>query len=407
MPPWRICWDILDDPDLATGLFPRIEPGYRLFEKEPEDEEVRIDFRKKFLSVMLLRDLPFGGGKPPNYHLGGEVYHPNLCAKQLGCPQLIPLRSYRRCPLNNSAYARFIGLPDSSSATKVLFDGWDSWIVHAGAEAKKFMMQTIKDINAQVIEGTLWDKLFRLEKCLVEQPTIEVTLFAKRNKRKETVQPETSAESPHPPPTRSKRLRKIAMAESEEIEELAAVPTETSRTDEELREAFEAVGQKKEVDVSTGDKRKGKEVEDEEEIPAEIIAESIALAKQQQEAQTTGPTSSELAIFDAVEAEHSAVVLEPEVEANHSIDVPIPEVEEEKTIWTLAVVTSPFKPHVVAMPIHSVPGSFTTTSFANPELAEFEAMDLDAQLDKLEKLNSSPGKAKSKVVGEAVDRVRI
>ncbi|VVA37947.1 PREDICTED: LOC109949315, partial [Prunus dulcis] len=67
-----------------------------LFKKEPEEgEEARIEFRKKFLSVTLPRDTPFGGGKPPNYHLGAEVYHPNFCDKQLSCPQLIPLKSYR------------------------------------------------------------------------------------------------------------------------------------------------------------------------------------------------------------------------------------------------------------------------------------------------------------------------
>ncbi|CAL2239135.1 unnamed protein product [Prunus armeniaca] len=338
----------------------------RLLEKEPEDEEVRIDFRKKFLSVMLLRDLPFGGEAAIEVPLG-EIQMIWTCTR----------------------------IADSSSATKVLFDGWDSWTVHAGAEVKKFMMQTIKDINAQVIEVTFVISAGDLElpfgdeedqhETQVEQPTIEVTLSARRNKRKETVQPETSVESPPPPPTRSKRLRKRAVAESEEIEEPAVVPTETSGTDEELREASEAVGQEKKIDVSTRDKRKGKEVEEEE-------------------AQRIGPTSSELAIFDVVEAEHSAAVLEPEVEANHSIDVPVPEVEEERTVGTLAVVTSPFKPPIVVIPIHSVPGSSTTTSFANPELAEFEDMDLDAQLDKLEKLNSSPCKAKSKAVAEAVDR---
>ncbi|KAI5344972.1 hypothetical protein L3X38_012849 [Prunus dulcis] len=34
-------------------------------------------------------------------------------------------------------------------------------------------------------------------------------------------------------------------------------------------------------------------------------------------------------------------------------------------------------------------------------------MDLDAQLDKLKKLSSTPGKAKSKAVDEAMDRVKI
>ncbi|CAL2237096.1 unnamed protein product [Prunus armeniaca] len=34
-------------------------------------------------------------------------------------------------------------------------------------------------------------------------------------------------------------------------------------------------------------------------------------------------------------------------------------------------------------------------------------MDLDTQLQKLEKLGATPGKAKSKAVDEVVDRVRI
>ncbi|KAI5333535.1 hypothetical protein L3X38_023666 [Prunus dulcis] len=77
--------------------YPWFEPGFRPFEKEPEEEVARTYFRKKFLSVTLPRDLPFGGGKPPNYHLRVEVYHPNFYARQLGCPQLIPLKSYKSC----------------------------------------------------------------------------------------------------------------------------------------------------------------------------------------------------------------------------------------------------------------------------------------------------------------------
>ncbi|CAL2265136.1 unnamed protein product [Prunus armeniaca] len=82
----------------APGAFWMIQIWLQLlFEKEPEEEGARIDFRKKFLCVILPRDLPHGGGKPPNYHLGAEVYHPNFCTRQLGCPQLIPLKSYRSC----------------------------------------------------------------------------------------------------------------------------------------------------------------------------------------------------------------------------------------------------------------------------------------------------------------------
>ncbi|CAL8152487.1 unnamed protein product [Prunus armeniaca] len=77
--------------------YPWFQSGHRLFDKEPEEEEAKIDFRKKFLSVALPQDMPFGEGKPSNYHLGAEVCHPNFCARQLGCPHLIPLKSYRSC----------------------------------------------------------------------------------------------------------------------------------------------------------------------------------------------------------------------------------------------------------------------------------------------------------------------
>ena len=73
------------------------QPGCRLFEKEPEEESAIIDFRKKLLSVTLLRDLPHGGGKPPNYHLGGRSLSSQLLRKATWLPQLIPLKSYRSC----------------------------------------------------------------------------------------------------------------------------------------------------------------------------------------------------------------------------------------------------------------------------------------------------------------------
>ncbi|CAL2237910.1 unnamed protein product [Prunus armeniaca] len=168
----------------------------RLFEKEPEDEAIRIDFRKKFLSVMLTRDLPIGEAKPPNYHLGGEVYQPNFCARQLGCPQLIPLKSYRGCnwgtswrdvddldvhkdcrcvvnKINNSVDALypslesnscssgefdpwwkaiFASVSDASTIVKVLFANWDAGIVQVEPDAEKFIVQMLKGTNPQVIE---------------------------------------------------------------------------------------------------------------------------------------------------------------------------------------------------------------------------------------------------------------
>lgn len=57
-----------------------------------------------------------------------------------------------------------------------------------------------------------------------------------------------AAESPSPPLTKSRRLRKRTMVEYVTLEGLAAVPTTTSGMDEELREAFEAVEQEKELE---------------------------------------------------------------------------------------------------------------------------------------------------------------
>ncbi|CAL9006533.1 unnamed protein product [Prunus brigantina] len=480
--------------------YPWFQPGYRLFEKEPEEEAARTDFRKKFLSVTLPRDLPYGGGKPPNYHLGAEVYHPNFCARQLGCPQLIPLKLYRSCnrgsswrhlddlevqkdarcavnKINNSAdalypswepnsccsadfeawwKARFRNLPASSTALAVLFDGWDGWFVHAGEETHKSMVQIIKDINTQVLEdpsltqnvggqSVQAGEVFATsiitagdlelpsgeeeEEDQTEQNPVEATCSVRR-KRKDTAPSTTSAGSHSSPPTKSRRLRKRTVVEYVATEGTAAAPEATSDTDDELREAFEAVEQEKELEepeeAEEGPQEKAKSVEEEEEIPAEVIAESIALAQKQREDTRAVLTSSELALFDDPEAEQSTAAPATEEQAGQSASEPveqtvvIPEVgvevdgstpevmiEVPQSTGVLAAVTSPLKPPIVAMPIHSLPSSSATASFADPELAEFEAMDLDAQLDTLEKLSSPPGKAKSRAVGEAIERLKI
>ncbi|CAL2257128.1 unnamed protein product [Prunus armeniaca] len=184
----------------------------------------------------------------------------------------------------------------------------------------------------------------------------------------------------------------------------AAAPTATSNKNEELREAFEAVEQEKEL-----------EGVEEEEIPT----------KKQQEDIRAGLTSSELALFEDPEAEHSTAVPAAEEQAGQSASEPVdqavvvpeagvgvavsaPEVMKcPNLLVPLSVVTNPLKPPIVAMPIHSPPGSSITASFADLELAEFEAMDLDAQLDRLEMLSSPVGKAKSKAVEEALERLKI
>ncbi|XP_008222865.1 PREDICTED: uncharacterized protein LOC103322714 [Prunus mume] len=329
--------------------YPWFQPGHRLFEKEPEEESAKTDFRMKFLSVTLPRDLPHAGGKPPNYHLGAEVYHPNFCARQLGCPQLIPLKSYRSCnrgsswrdaddlevhkdarcavnKINNSAdalypswelnsfssaefddwwKARFRDLPASSTALQVLFKGWDNWTVHTDEETHKFMVQTIKDINMQVIEDPSLTKNIgsqpaqsgevfvnsviaagdlelpsgdgeeEEEEDQVEQTPVEATSPVRR-KRKETAhaQSVTPAGSPSPPLTKSKRLRKKIVEEYVAPEGTRAVPTTTSGTDDDLREAFEAVEQEKELEEL-------EEVGDEPQEKAKTVEEEIAELQKQ------------------------------------------------------------------------------------------------------------------------------
>ncbi|BBH05113.1 autoinhibited Ca2+-ATPase 11 [Prunus dulcis] len=151
---------------------------------------------------------------------------------------------------------------------------------------------------------------------------------------------------------------------------------------------------------------------------AEVIAESIALAQKQQKGPGAELTSSELAFFEDAEAEQSTAAPEAEVRVEPSISDPVDQVELTVVVPEAEVGTTAAAPVVVvevpkaagvlaAMPIHSFPGSSATASFADPELEEFEAMDLDAQLDKLEKLSSPPSKAKPRAVQEAMERLKI
>ncbi|CAL2265900.1 unnamed protein product [Prunus armeniaca] len=237
--------------------------------------------------------------------------------------------------------ARFQGLAASSTALKILFDGWDSWVVHASEETHKFTVQTIKAINAQAIEDPSLTRNIggqsvqvgevivtfviatgdlelpsgeEEDETLAEQPPVEATPSARR-KRKETALAQASSAQ-----REVKKLRKRIEVESDEIEEPAAVPTETSRIDDKLREAFEAVEQEKEKErEKEGDvpskNEKEKDLEEEEEIPTKVIVESIALAQKQQEIPRAELTSSELALFEDVEAEHSTAVLASEKQA--------------------------------------------------------------------------------------------
>ncbi|XP_008231421.1 PREDICTED: uncharacterized protein LOC103330599 [Prunus mume] len=220
----------------------------------------------------------------------------------------------------------------TSTALKILFDGWDSWVVHAGEKTHRFMVQTIKDINAQVIEDPSLTKNVggqsvqagevivtsvisagdlelpsrdEEDEVQIEQTAVEATPLGRRNQRKETAPVHGSAAQPAS----------------------SAAPTTTSGTYEELREAFEVAEQEKELEEEEGPQEKTKEMEEEK----------------QQEAPRVELTSSELALFEDAEAEHSTAILAPEKQAKQS------------------------------MPIHSLPGSSATASYADLELAEFEA----------------------------------
>lgn len=72
-----------------------------------------------------------------------------------------------------------------------------------------------------------------------------------------------AAKSSSPRPTKSKRIRKRTVVEYVATEGTRAAPTTTSGTDEELREAFEAVEQGKGLEEVKGPQEKAKEVEDE------------------------------------------------------------------------------------------------------------------------------------------------
>ncbi|CAL9000273.1 unnamed protein product, partial [Prunus brigantina] len=64
-----------------------------------------------------------------------------------------------------------------------------------------------------------------------------------------------------------------------------------------------------------------------EEIPAEVIAESIALAQRQQEKERAESTSSELALSENPEAEQSTAVPATEEQAEQSASGPVEQAE--------------------------------------------------------------------------------
>ncbi|CAL2260686.1 unnamed protein product [Prunus armeniaca] len=227
--------------------YPWFQPGYHLFEKEPKEEAAKIDFRKKFLSVTLPRDLPHGGGKPPNYHLGAETPYirpgnPTPAVLSILTPGgRLDFEICLLLALHYPSLAQNVG--DQSAQAREVFA---TSVITAG----DLELPSREEEEEEEEEGQ------------AEQTSVEATP-APRRKRKETAQPATSAEGPSPHPTKSKRLIKRTVVEYVATEETAAVPTATSDTDEELREAFEAVDQEKELEeVGEGPQEKAKTVEE-------------------------------------------------------------------------------------------------------------------------------------------------
>ncbi|CAL9000100.1 unnamed protein product, partial [Prunus brigantina] len=220
-------------------------------------------------------------------------------------------------------------------ALRVLFHGWDSWHVFASSEAKEFMLKSVKEINAQAIEdpslarevsgqsvhdGQVIGKYSIFPARDLELPSGDdedddddqaestaAEATPARKKRKEAAPTVTSgrllselftvlsfpvlfrltyvlmayflsiaAEGPSSPSTKSKRPKKRVAGEYVATEGIAAAPSNTSGTDEDLREAFEEVEQEKEMEeleeAADGPQEKAKAEEKEEEIPAEVIA---------------------------------------------------------------------------------------------------------------------------------------
>ncbi|CAL9006384.1 unnamed protein product [Prunus brigantina] len=304
---------------------------------------------------------------------------------------------------------RFQGLPASRSCTQGAFQWPGLWAVHAGEETHQFMVQIIKDINARIIEVIgkpssfvflrfilLLDSRPRLpsvqvtsvisagdlelpsveeeDETLAEPTTVEGT--SARRKRKETAPPRDSMvrleptfrapESP-PPPTRSKRLRKRTGGGICCYGGYFGGSYRHFGTDDELREAFEEV----EKDKVLGGIRKGRrwisrKIKDK--IPAEVIAESIALARSNKRRQRRELTSSSWPFLRIRRREQSTTSPGGE--------------EQASNLHPSSCLFIPSQVHLLRPPLLI-------------QAAEFEAMDLDAQLDKLEKLSSPPSKAKS------------
>ncbi|CAL2247418.1 unnamed protein product [Prunus armeniaca] len=206
------------------------------------------------------------------------------------------------------------------------------------------------------------------DETLAEQLPVQATLSGRRNKKKETapihensVQLEVSLKVLLPLLLSQKGVERGLWWSMWPQKNLQQLPP-TSGTDEELREAFEAMEQERELVGEEGPQEKTKKMK-EEEIPAEVIAESIALAQKQQETPRAKLTSSELVLFEDAEEEHSTAVLAellvaaPESEIEVATAVLGLVVEVPRTARVLVVMTSPFKPPIVAV--------------------KFEAMDLE------------------------------
>ncbi|BBN68185.1 hypothetical protein Prudu_320S000300 [Prunus dulcis] len=279
-------------------------------------------------------------GQTSKLSSGAEVYHPNFYARQLGCPQLIPLKSYRSCnrasswrdaddlevhkdarcavnKINNSTDALYPSW-EPNSCSSADFDAWwqtrfqnPSLTTNVGGQS----VHAGKVIVSSVIEAGDLELRSADEEDEVqpEQTPAEVVLSGRRKRKgpapslDNTTRPGIPAGSPSPPPTKLKKLKKRSEVEYVAVEETAA------------RKRTARAGGSAQEKMATA--------EEEDEIPAEVIVESIALAQKQQKGPSAELTSSELALFEDAEAEHSTATPEAEDQVERSVSDPVDQAE--------------------------------------------------------------------------------
>ncbi|CAL9016714.1 unnamed protein product [Prunus brigantina] len=302
-------------------------------------------------------------------------------------------------------------------------------------------LKSVKEINAQAIEdpslarevsgqsvhdGQVIGKysIFRIWSCLLEMT--KMMMMIRQNQRLlRPLLPERKERRLLQPP------KKRVAGEYVATEGIAAAPSNTSGTDEDLREAFEEVEQEKEMEeleeAADGPQEKAKARRERGkslEIPAEVIARKHCLGSKQRGTEQEGRWRAdrfELALFEDF---RPVPVSKPSVfsggktrsiprrscgygnqprEASHCCFVSVP-----SSVFPLALsILHKANLNSLYRCLSIRPGFSCYGFFCRSELAEFEAMDPGRPVDRLEKLSSTPGTAKSRAVREAIERLKI